>query len=88
MKHNPLSFGRGTGEPSADGPFQLGVELGDAVLDGDSLGPAAVEELPRGDAQLAGKVLHFDALLGHRRILSYSGDFGEGIIEPEAPWRN
>ena len=59
-------------EPRADGPFQFGVKFGNAILDWESLGTAAVHELPRGDPELTGEVLDFDALLGHGRILGYS----------------
>lgn len=69
----------GVSKPAADGPNQLRVELGDAVLDRKSLGPAAVDKLPRSDPKLTGEVLYFDAFLGHGAILSTSTPIGEGL---------
>ncbi len=56
------------GDPSPNGPLQLRVEFGDAILDGEPFGPTAVDELPRGDSQFPGEFLHLDSLLGHGPI--------------------
>ena len=74
-------------KPSTDGVFELWWQPGDAVLDGDSFRAAAIDQLPRGDAQRPGKLFDLDATVSHgmvprltarRRILPAHSNAGTG----------
>ncbi len=90
LRRGSSVFVRPPGDPSPDGPLQLRVEFGDAILDGEPFGPTAVDELPPGHSQFPGEFLHLDPLLGHGPIPALQGHrvtvrFGLCVSWPARP---
>ena len=59
---------RAIGQPSPHSAFIFGRQLGDAVLDEQPLRPAAIDNLPRGDAEFGGESFDSNTFLGHVRF--------------------